>query len=272
MITLTDTHCHLDFHAFDDDRAAVLRRGREAGIIRFLNPGIDLPTSREALRLTQDEADLFAAVGLHPNSAAQAPSGWLEVLRELAAAPKVVAIGEIGLDYYREHTPPAVQRQAFVCQLDLAAERNLPVVIHSRNAGKGDEQAVQDVLDLLEAWQERWRTRRPALEGRWGVLHSFSASLPLAQRAIALGFYIGITGPVTFKNAPDLQNVVRALPLEKVLIETDAPFLSPHPHRGRRNEPARVRLTAEKIAALHGVPLETVARLSTANAAHLFGW
>ncbi|RMF47255.1 MAG: TatD family deoxyribonuclease [Anaerolineae bacterium] len=272
MTALTDTHCHLDFHAFDDDRAAVLRRGREAGITRFLNPGIDLPTSRAALRLAQAEADVFVAVGLHPNSAAQAPSGWLDDLRNLAAAPKVVAIGEIGLDYYRDYTPPSLQQQAFARQLDLAADLGLPVVIHSRNAGKEDEQAVQDVLTLLEAWQERWRPRRPSLEGRWGVLHSFSASLPLAQQAIAMGFYIGITGPVTFKNAPDLQEVVRALPLEKVLIETDAPFLSPHPHRGKRNEPARVRLTAEKIAALHEVSVDTVARITTENAAHLFGW
>jgi len=269
---LTDTHCHLDFKAFDGDRAEVLRRGREAGVTRFLNPGIDLPSSRAALRLARAQADVFAAAGLHPNSAAQAAPGWLEDLRSLAASRKVVAVGEIGLDYYRQHAPPALQREAFRRQLDLAAELRLPVIIHSRNASREDEQAVRDVLDMLKVWQAAWRARRPELDGRWGVLHSFSASAALAQEAIALGFFIGFTGPVTFKNAPDLQAVARTLPLERVLIETDAPFLSPHPHRGRRNEPARLRLVAEKIAELHGVSLQTVARITTDNAARLFGW
>ncbi len=268
---LTDTHCHLYFDSFSEDLQAVLERARRAGVERFLVPAIDLETSRAALSLAQAEEDVFAAVGVHPNDAAAWEDAWLEPLREMAARPEVAAVGEIGLDYYRDYTPPAIQRRAFLRQLELAADLGLPVVIHSRNA-RGSAQAVDDILDLLRDFLARRGADVPALEGRRGVLHSFSGSAAQAQRAIKMGFYIGITGPVTFKNAPDLQSVVRLLPPERLLIETDAPFLSPHPLRGRRNEPERVRLIAEKIAELKGLPPETVAETTTRNAARLFQW
>ncbi len=270
-MALTDTHCHLYFNSFSDDLQAVLERARGVGVERFLVPAVDLETSRAALRLAQTEPDVFAAVGVHPNDAAAWQDAWLEALRPLAQAPKVVAIGEIGLDYYRDYTPPDIQRRAFERQLDLAADLRLPVVIHSRNA-RGSAQAIDDILDLLQDFLARWESVSPEMRGRWGVLHSFSGSAAQAQRAIEMGFSIGITGPVTFKNAPDLQALVRTLPLERLLIETDAPFLSPHPLRGKRNEPERVRLIAKKIAELKGLLPETVAETTTRNAARLFQW
>ncbi len=268
---LADTHCHLYFDSFAEDLQEVLQRGREAGVRRFLVPGVDLGTSREALSLAQAEEGVFAAVGVHPNEAAAWEDAWLDSLREMAQAPAVVAIGEIGLDYYREYTPHAVQGRAFERQLHLAADLGLPVVIHSRNAS-GSGQAIEDILGLLERWAARWESLAPQRRDRRGVLHSFSGSEGQARRAIEMGFYIGITGPVTFRNAARLQAVVRSLPLERLLIETDSPFLSPHPWRGKRNEPGRVRLVAEKIAELKGLPLAEVAATTTRNAAHLFQW
>jgi TatD DNase family protein len=260
---LVDSHCHLDWDSFDGERAAVLERAAAAGVILVLNPGTDLARSRRALELAERFDAVYATVGIHPNDAAEWGAAAADELRDLAAHPKVVAIGEIGLDYYWDKTTPELQAEVFRAQLDLAAELELPVIIHNREAGK-------DVLDILLEWQQGLAEADSPLVERPGVLHSFSGDAAMAHTAIERGFYIGITGPVTFKNAPELQALVAELPLDHLLIETDSPFLTPHPHRGQRNEPAYVALVAEKIAALKGVAVEAVAAATTANVRDLF--
>lgn len=260
-----DTHCHLDFKSFDADRSQVIDRARQAGVQRILNPGIDLASSQKALELARSEPGIFAAVGVHPNEAGAWQADSLAHLRRLAGDSRVVAIGEIGLDYYRDRCPAERQKRIFREQLTLAAELQLPVVVHNR-------QATADLLELLSEWRAALVSSGSPLAERPGVLHSFSEEQSPAHLAISMGFFIGFSGPVTFRNAPDLQGVAAGLPLSRLLIETDAPFLAPHPHRGKRNEPAFVRLVAEKIAELHGVPLEAVARITTANATRLFQW
>lgn len=262
---LTDTHCHLDFDRFAEDREAVVERASETGLVRLLNPAIDLATARHAIRLAERFPMVHAAVGLHPNSALEWTDELCDAFRLMAGHAKVLAIGEIGLDYYWDDAPPDAQQRVFRRQLELAAEVSLPVVIHNRDA-------TEDVLEILTAWQAGLQAEGHLLAERPGVMHSFSADEVAARRAIAAKFYIGITGPVTFKNAPDLQALVVAVPLDHLLIETDAPFLTPHPYRGKRNEPARVRLVAEKIAELKGLSVEEVIAVTGANAQRLFGW
>jgi TatD DNase family protein len=269
---LVDTHCHLNFESFDTDRAAVLEKAAQAGVERVLNPGIDLETSRAALGLAQAYPAVYAAVGVHPNDAGAWSEATLDELRRLASHPKVVAIGEIGLDYYWKRTEPALQHLVFQGQLDLAAELGLPVVIHVRNEDPDDHRAMNDALDILRDWQLSLNTRSPELAFRPGVLHSFSGDLKDAQRAIASGFCVGITGPITFKKADILRQVATELPVECLLIETDAPFLTPHPHRGERNEPAYVHFVAERVAALRDLELERLAQITTESAERVFRW
>lgn len=257
---LTDTHCHLDFHAFDEDREAVISRAVEQGVTRIINPGIDIETSHRAIELAERYPQVYAAVGIHPNDANSWEKDSQDHLRSLAAHPKVVAIGEIGLDYYRQHAPHDLQQHIFQIQFKLAASLGKPVIIHCR-------EAAEDMLTFLEEIHTYSGAGIPS-----GVLHSFSGDKSFAQAAIRLGFYIGITGPVTFKNAQNLQDLVKSLPLDQLLIETDAPFLTPHPKRGQRNEPGHVRLTAEKIAELKGMSLATVATATSQNASKLFNW
>jgi TatD DNase family protein len=267
---LVDTHCHLNFNAFDDDRYKVVERARQAGVKRMLNPGVDLPSSQAALELADEYPEVYAAVGVHPNDGSEWDDSTEGRLQDLIAHPKVVAIGEIGLDYYRDRTPKDTQRSIFNRQLELAAEAGLPVVIHTRNASPTEHSAMDGVLEVLEGWLRE--LDGTALAARPGVLHAYSDDLTRARRAIELGFRIGIGGPVTFKNAPVLQEVVASLPLEYMLIETDAPFLTPHPHRGKRNEPAYTRLIAEQVAHLQGCTAEEVENTSTESAARLFQW
>lgn len=255
---LADTHCHLDFDAYDDDRAGVLARAAAAGVRRIVNPGTDALTSRRAVDLAAQHASVYAAVGIHPNSAAGFADDWMDAIKTLARREKVVAIGEIGLDYYRDRAPVADQRRAFEAQLALAADLRLPVIVHNRDASA-------DLLDMLA----RWAARLPGLPG---VLHSFSADWETARRAFDLGFMIGFTGPLTYKNADDLRAVAARAPADRILVETDGPFLAPQPHRGRRNEPAYVRFTADRLAAVRATSLEAIAEQTTANACALFGW
>ncbi len=272
-MTLTDTHCHLDFNKFDPDRSAVLERAAEAGVERILIPGITLTSSRAAVELAESHPMLFAAVGIHPTETSNVERSTFEKLRNLAQNPKVRAIGEIGLDYYWDAAPHDLQQRVLQAQLDLAAELGLPVVIHLRE--KGDAPAgpcASDLLNMLEKWVAGLRSRGAALAERPGVLHSFSGSLETARRAIGLGFYIGVTGPVTYKNAQSKHEVVKSLPLERLLLETDAPFLAPASQRGKRNEPAFVREIADKIAQLHSRSLEEVAAVTSRNATQLFSW
>jgi TatD DNase family protein len=271
---LTDTHCHLDFNAFEGDREAVLARAWEAGLERILVPGIDLESSRAAVGLSAKYSKVYAAVGVHPNSALTWEPGSLRELQNLASHPKVCAIGEIGLDYYRDRAPRDTQKLVFQEQLALAGEIGLPVIIHVRNTSPSDRACIQDVLDLLSSWRAELvdGPGMKKLDERLGVLHSFSGNQDEAKRALSLGFFLGFTGPVTFKKATELREVVASVPLERILIETDGPFLTPHPYRGKRNEPARVFYVAEKISEVHNRPFEQVAEITTANAMALFQW
>lgn len=258
---LIDTHCHLDFNSYDGLRDEIVREAAGAGVTRILNPGTDLDRSRAAVELAARYPGVYAAVAIHPNSTAAWSDGWIEALRALAAQPKVVAIGEIGLDYYWDESPKATQWRAFEAQLALASELELPVIIHNRDAS-------DDVLDILARWVP---TLPPALRDRPGVLHSFSAPQSAAERGLSLGFCLGFTGPVTFKNADDLRHIAARVPDDRILVETDGPFLTPHPYRGRRpNRPAYVRFIAERLAALRVVSDEAFAAQTTANAERLF--
>lgn len=255
-----DTHCHLTFNSYDEDRAAVLERARKAGVTRIINPGVDLASGPEVLQLADTDEGVYAAVGIHPNSTADFSPAVLEELREQAAHPRVVSIGEIGLDYYWDKSPKAQQFRAFEAQLALAAQLELPVIIHNREAS-------EDVIAILEKWAQ---DLPPALKKRAGVLHSFSASAEIAERALRSGFYIGFTGPVTFKKADELRRVAASVPLDRILVETDGPFLTPEPHRGKRNEPAYVPYIARRLAGIKQVSDDEIARITTQNAERLF--
>lgn len=241
--------------AFDADRDAVLDRARGSGVTRIMIPGIDLASSRRAVALAEAHPEIYAAVGVHPHEAETLGPTELNDLRALAAHPKVRAIGEIGLDYYRDRSPREAQRQALAQQLDLAGELGLPVIVHNRDA-------FADVLAALAGWPGQRR----------GVLHSFSGDRAQLSEALAAGFYIGITGPITFPKAHELRAVAAAAPAARLLIETDAPYLTPAPRRGQRNEPAYVRRVAETLAEVRGENLAEVAAQTSANAAALFDW
>lgn len=261
--TLIDTHCHVDFDRYDDDRKAVIRRAQEAGLIAIINPAVDVQNSRIVCELAAAHDLIYAAVGIHPNSTAQYKTGLIGDLHALSERRKVVAIGEIGLDYYRDRSPRDRQWRAFEEQLGLATLRKLPVIIHNREAS-------EDVLNILTNWIAGLEADH-SLRERPGVLHSFSASTEIAERALALGFYIGITGPVTFKKADDLRRVAAMVPTDRLLIETDGPFLTPYPYRGKRNEPAYVQYVADRIAAVRRATLQDLGRQTTVNAIRLFG-
>jgi TatD DNase family protein len=264
MIPYTDTHCHLDFSRFSKDRDQVLKRAWKANLIWILNPGTDLETSQAAIDLARRHpSKMSAAVGIHPNIGKPWTADILPALRKLAQQPETVAIGEIGLDYYRQHTPFDQQRTMFKSQLDLAAELSLPVIIHSRDA-------IEDVLSILQRWQQSLSAQGHPLAKRPGVLHSYSEDYDHARAAIDLHFLIGVSGPVTFNNAPERKSVTRNLPLESLLLETDAPYLTPHPHRGKRNEPAYIPLIAEEVARLHNTSPKAVAEITYQNAQRLF--
>ncbi len=257
---LIDTHCHLNFGSYADDLNAVMARAADVGLRQFIVPAIDRDSCGEALALTQAYTGVFCALGIHPNSSDAADAADIEAIRNWSRQDKVVAIGEIGLDYYWDKSPKPIQIQWFESQLELAAQLGLPVIIHNREAG-------HDLLDILKSWVPSL----PAdLRKRPGVLHSFSGDQAQAERALALGFYLGFTGPITFKNAGALRDIAQSAPLERLLIETDAPFLSPHPYRGKRNEPANLRYINEKLAELHGISAGEMARQTSANAEKLF--
>lgn len=272
---LTDTHCHLDFNAFDEDRQVVLERAFEAGVRKLLVPALDLESSRSAIRLAESDDHLYAAVGFHPTDLETFSNETLEEIKKLAGHPKVVAIGEIGLDYYwvKESEKRSFQLEALRAQLSLAMALNKAVVVHMREENDAwFGQASVDLLVILSEWCERLRAEHHPLAEKPGVLHSYNGNLETAQRAIAYNFCIGVTGPVTYKNAQEKRNIIAQLPLTQVLIETDAPFLTPVPHRGKRNEPAFVAHIADKIAEIHMTTREQIAEITATNAARLFGW
>jgi TatD DNase family protein len=259
-VTLIDTHCHINFDAYDPDRAEVIHRAVEAGVTILINPAVDLATSQAILNLTAQFDGLYAAVGIHPNSTADFTSQMVDILTSMAAHPRVVAIGEIGLDYYWRESPHEKQFEALEAQLDLAARLGLPVIIHNRDSS-------EDVMRILEGWA----TGLPgALRERPGVMHSFSGNQSIAERALAAGFYLGFTGPITYKNADTLRSIAALAPLDRILVETDGPFLTPVPHRGKRNEPAYIPLIVDRLAALRQTSPDDLGTQTAANARRLF--
>lgn len=256
---LVDSHTHLDFPEFDADREEVIKRAWGADIRLIVNVGTDVGSSRESISLAERYPFIYASVGLHPHDASYLDEETGQALRELASHPKVVAIGETGLDYYRNLSPKDAQRKAFTFHLELARELNKPLIIHSR-------EAHQETLNFLKDF-----ARNPGnLLPPYGVMHCFSGSLEMAEEAVSLGFLISVAGPLTFQNARKLPVIVREIPLDYLLIETDCPYLAPHPYRGKRNEPAYVRLVAEAMAEIKGLEVEEVGQKVMENACRLF--
>ena len=280
---LTDTHCHLDLDKFDADRDEVIRRAELAGLSRILIPGLTVASSRTAVQLAYSHPMVYAAVGVHPNDAATWDGQAIPLLKQLASAQfnssmlvkrsKVIAIGEIGLDYYWKISSPKDQVDILRSQLALAMDLSLPVILHCREEGDVQHGAcAEQLINILEDWIATLQRSDHSLLERPGVLHSFSGSLKTAQKAIDLGFFIGITGPITYKNAENRRQVAAGLPLDRLLIETDSPFLAPSPNRGKRNEPAFVANIADKIAEIKSCTKQEVAAVTTKNAARLFAW
>ncbi|MEA3239416.1 MAG: TatD family hydrolase [Candidatus Bipolaricaulota bacterium] len=251
-LALIDTHAHLDSSDYNEDRAVVIARtfAEKIGVITV---GVDLESSEAALKLSQQHRFIWAGVGIHPHEARTFDAQVAKRLRELATDPKVVAIGEIGLDYYRDLSPRSTQRDVFAEQIELANDLRLPVIIHNRESTK-------DMLAIL-------RKHRP----KRGVIHSFLGDIDLAQEFMDLNLYLGIGGPLTFKKNDILRNAVSQIPVDRILLETDSPYLTPVPYRGKRNEPIYVRYVAEEIARLKGISPEQVAVITTQNAQLLFG-
>jgi len=263
-MTLFDSHAHLDDRQFSRDLAEVLKRAREWGVGYILVPGASRRSSERAVELVGRKGHpedlkrtpaLSAAVGVHPHDASKLRKEDLDWFREQLVSGRAIAVGEIGLDYYRDLSPRPIQQRAFREQLSLARDVGRPIIVHDRNAGF-------DVLRIL---------REEHADEVGGVFHCFSEDLGYVHKVLDLGFYIGIDGPVTYESAGDLREVARAVPIERLLLETDSPYLAPQRFRGHRNEPAYVKLVAEKIAELRGMSLEEVAQCTTENALRLFG-
>lgn len=266
MAWLVDSHCHLDLAQFDQDRREVLMRAAAADVGLIVVPGIDVDHFAQVLDLADAHDEIYAAVGVHPNSANNVTAATLDAVRTAAAHPKVVAVGEIGLDYYWDTVSRAQQQQAFVDQLALAAELGLPVIIHNREAD-------DDVAAILTDWVQSSAFRRSPLAERpfAGVLHAFGGDIALAETAYTWNFVLSLGGPVTFKNAKQLHALVPHLRLDRLMLETDAPYLTPHPHRGRRNEPAYVALVCAKLAELYALTPQEIAAATTDVALRFFG-
>jgi TatD DNase family protein len=252
---LIDTHTHLDDTRYDSDREATIERARQAGVGAFVTIGCDLTTSRSAVALADRHSDVFASIGVHPHEVKHIGDGWYDEIRRLAEHEKVVAYGEIGLDYHYNHSAPQEQRQRFREQVQLARELRLPVVIHTR-------EAQEDTIKIL-------KEEKASEIG--GVFHCFSGDAWLAKDALDLGFYLSFSGILTFGNAGMLRDIAKQAPLDRLLIETDCPYLTPVPHRGKRNEPAFVSHVAKQLAELHPeLSVEQIAQATSDNAKRLF--
>ena len=247
-----DSHAHLDDARFEADFDEILAHMRENGVTAMMNIGCDLPSSENSVRLAETYPWVWAAVGSHPDDADHVDEARIAVYRELCKHPRVKAIGEIGLDYHYEDVPREVQKQAFRMQMALAQELSLPVVVHEREAHEDGMKIVGEFPDVK------------------GVFHCYSGSLEMAKELVKRGWYIGFTGVVTFKNARKAVETAKSIPLNRILIETDCPYMAPEPYRGRRNDPSYVPLVAQKIAELRGLPAATVAQATWDNARKLF--
>jgi TatD DNase family protein len=252
-----DTHCHLNFEQYQNDRLDVFMRARESGLQYFINVGIDEVTSKEAIALAAKETDVYATVGLHPHSADQGQMPLYDRLESLMASKKVVAVGEIGLDYFKSEAMPQTQQKVFRNMLGLAGKARLPVVVHSRNAFK-------DTLAILRETKERFKDLK-------AVFHCFSYDKDCLQEALDEGFFVSFTGNVTFPTAHPIKASARHVPMDRFMLETDSPYLAPQPVRGKRNEPSFIHHQAECIADLKGCSLSEVIKATTENAIKFFG-
>lgn len=253
MTMLFDTHAHLDDHAFDPDRDALLAALPGQGIGLLMNPGCSLAASRAACALAREHSWIYAAVGSHPDAAAEVTPEVLEEYRRLIREnPKVKAVGEIGLDYHYEDVPRNIQQEAFLAQMELARETKLPVIVHERDAHADGMTVVRHFPEVT------------------GVFHCYSGSLEMARELVERGWYIGFTGVLTFKNARRALEVAADLPLDRIVLETDCPYMSPEPFRGKRNDPGRLYRMAEALSALRGLPVEEIETITTENGKRLY--
>lgn len=254
MVKLFDTHVHLNARQFKKDYKEVIERAMKANVNYMVIVGFDDETIPLAFQIAEKYENIYVAIGWHPVSAIDFTDKHLEMLRKFSAHPKVVAIGEMGLDYHWDTSPAEVQKVVFKKQIQLAKQVNLPIIIHNR-------EATTDVIQILKEEEAN-------VVG--GVMHCFSGSIQEMEQCIEMNFYISLAGPVTFKNAKELKEVAKVVPLERLLIETDAPYLAPHPHRGKRNEPAYISLVAKEIASIKGISYEKLAEQTTKNAHEFF--
>lgn len=254
-VRLIDTHAHLNDSKFAGDLVEVIARATEAGVERIIVPGYDLESSRAAVELAARFESVYATVGVHPHDAKSYNFDTEQAIQELSAAPKVLAIGEIGLDFHYDFSPRPEQRLAFVAQIELAGRLGLPIVVHSRESNP-------EALEVL-------RARAGNIVGC--VFHFFSGDVDFAREVLDMGFYIGVDGPVTYKASEKQRRVIEMCPLDRLLVETDCPYLTPVPYRGKRNEPAYVRYVAEEVARIRGITLVELAEATSANARRLFG-
>lgn len=253
---LIDSHAHIDDEKFNEDREAVLENARAAGVELIINPGADEASSFRAVAMSEKYPMIYATVGIHPHDAKDyLPQKHDALLREWAKKEKVVAIGEIGLDYHYDYSPRDVQQEVFIRQLIIAKAVKLPIVIHNR-------ESMEDMVRIL---------KDHFAPEYGGIMHSYSGSVEMARVFLDMGFHLSISGPLTFKNARKLPEVVAMMPLDRLLIETDSPYLTPTPYRGKRNEPAYVALVAAEIARIRGMTVEEVAEITTQNAKRVFG-
>lgn len=253
-----DTHAHIQDERYEKDLSLVLHRAREAGVKQILVPGTDIVDSQQALKIARDHEGIYCAIGIHPHEAKTYDSDTISKLRTLAEYKEVVAIGEIGLDYHYDFSPRDVQKQVFRSQIELAHELDLPMIIHER-------EATADGLAMLER-----AVSDGILRDMPGVFHCFSGSWETARVLLDMGFYLGFDGPITYKNAKKAIDVIARCPRERLLIETDSPYLTPEPFRGRRNEPARVTLVAKKVAAIWNLKPDEAGDITTNNGCRLF--
>lgn len=254
MVEFIDSHAHLDFDKFNKDREEVIKRAKANGIINIINVGSSLTSSHRSLQLSQQYEMVYAVVGVHPHEAKTLDKNALQVLKDLSKADKVVGIGEIGLDFYYDNSPRDIQREAFRKQLRFAKEIKLPVVIHSRDAD-------QDTIKILK--EEKMHNHNI-------LLHSYTGGKEMAEEALEMGFYFSAGGIVTFNSAQELKNIIQKIPLSRILLETDSPYLAPAPHRGKRNEPMFVKEVAKYLASLKNTTLENVARQTVKNTKTFF--
>ncbi len=252
---LFDTHVHLNADQFEDDMEEVIDRAKQAGVDYMVVVGFDRVTIPKAISIAESHENIYAAVGWHPVDAIDMTEDDLKWIEELAAHPKVVAIGEMGLDYHWDKSPKEIQKEVFRKQIALAKKVKLPIIIHNR-------EATEDIVEILQ---------EENAQEVGGIMHCFSSTPEIAEQCLEMNFYISLGGPVTFKNAKEPKEVAKVVPINKLLIETDCPYLAPHPYRGKRNEPAYVKLVAEKIAELKEMSLEELEEHTTKNAKKLFG-